>query len=101
MANMNRDEVMKMIQEVIEEYNDLQDSEEKKIAFDENTKLYGSGGKLKSIDLVTILVELESKLEEAFQISGALTSEKAMSQKNSPFRTIATLADYICSLEVE
>ncbi|AOY78276.1 hypothetical protein BJL90_06950 [Clostridium formicaceticum] len=91
---------MTMIKEAVEEYNQLQETEEDKIPFGEETKLYGNGGLLKSIDLVTLIVELEYKLEERYGLLGVLTDEKAMSQKNSPFRTIQTLADYISSLEV-
>lgn len=101
MKGINRREVVKIVQEAIIEFNELQVSPTKKILFDEDTKLYGAGGNLSSIELVTFIVELEYKLEEQLGLSESLTSEKAMSQKNSPFRTIGTIVDYICSLEVE
>lgn len=101
MKKFNYNEVLILINEVISEFNELQENPEKIVTLNEETVLYGVDGKLKSIDLVTLLVELEYKLEEKFGLSGTLTSEKAMSQKNSPFRTIKTLADYICSLEEE
>ncbi|MCT4605426.1 MAG: hypothetical protein N4A64_04845 [Marinisporobacter sp.] len=100
MNKINPSELMNIIKEVADEFNESQDFE-KKITVKEDTKLYGSGGILSSIELVTFIIELEYKLEDEFGILGVLTSEKAMSQKNSPFRTIKTLVEYICSLEVE
>ena len=44
--------------------------------------------------LVNVIIDIESRfLDEGYEIS--LTSEKAMSRRNSPFRTISTLAEFI------
>ena len=61
----------------------------------EATILYGDGGILDSIGLVGFIVEVEQSIEETFKKAISIADEKAMSQKNSPFRTISTLTDYV------
>jgi D-alanine--poly(phosphoribitol) ligase subunit 2 len=63
-----------------------------------NAPLYGKSGVLDSVGLVTFIVAVEQAIEDEFDAMITLADEKAMSQKNSPFRTIGTLADYIVSL---
>ncbi len=98
-VNNNSGEILKIIKEAIEEFNELQESDENRLIFHAETILFGRGGKLKSVDLVRLIVEIEFKLGEHFGIVNVLTSEKAMSRQNSPFKTIGTLTEYICSLE--
>ena len=57
--------------------------------------LFGKDSELDSIDFVTVIVDVEYQLGKQYGVNISLTSEKAMSQKNSPFRTVDTLADYI------
>lgn len=62
----------------------------------EQTPLFGSDSVLDSMGLVHVIVDIESRLRSNnFDVS--LISEQAMSQRNSPFRTISTLADFIFS----
>lgn len=59
-----------------------------------STRLIGGNNQIESIDLVNIILDVE----EAFRnnnIQISLTSEKAMSVKNSPFATISSLVDFI------
>lgn len=64
----------------------------------ESIPLIGTDSPLDSLDLVTLIIELEEKLKEEYNISSTLANEYAMSQKNSPFQTIESLTDYICIL---
>jgi acyl carrier protein len=59
------------------------------------TTLYGKKSILDSLGLVSLIVAVETAIEEELDVSITLADEKAMSQKNSPFKTIGTLADYI------
>lgn len=63
-----------------------------------DTVLFGKSGVLDSLGLVNFIVSTEQKIEEEFGTTISLTDEKAMSQKNSPFKSIGTLADYIISI---
>lgn len=76
-------------------------SEKRKLPADplnESTCLIGREAVLDSLGLVTLLVDLEQRLEEEHGLSLTLADERAMSQNNSPFRTIRSLADYISLL---
>ena len=60
-----------------------------------STSLLGKHSILESLGLVTLLVDLEQRLEENYDVCVTLADERAMSQKNSPFRTVQSLIDYI------
>jgi acyl carrier protein len=67
----------------------------------ESTYLIGSGSLLDSLGLVNLIVDLEQRLADEYGISITLADERAMSQKHSPFRTVGSLAEYICLLNGE
>ncbi|NQU61762.1 MAG: hypothetical protein HQ512_11580 [Rhodospirillales bacterium] len=60
-----------------------------------DTKLFGSGGVLKSRPLVELMLAIEDHVEASFGKTFDWTSDKAMSANNSPFRNIASLADFV------
>lgn len=63
-------------------------------ALDANTRLFGEGGLLDSMALVSLVIGVEQALEEKHNVTVALADEKALSQRSSPYRTIGTLAAY-------
>jgi len=64
----------------------------------EETPLIGHGAILDSIGLVTLVIDIEQRIEEKFGWALTLANDRAMSQKNSPFRTVQALTDYVVSL---
>jgi acyl carrier protein len=68
---------------------------DKDIVLDENTRLIGTSSVFDSMELVQFIVEVESLLDDEFDIEIELTSEKAMSRRNSPFISINTLIKFI------
>ncbi|MAZ07966.1 MAG: hypothetical protein CMM99_05960 [Rickettsiales bacterium] len=62
---------------------------------DNDTPLVGDKSKLDSLGLVGLLITVEQKLEDQLNISLTIADEKAMSLKNSPFKTIETLSNYL------
>ncbi|ASD68088.1 hypothetical protein [Pseudoalteromonas piscicida] len=62
------------------------------------TKLFGSAGVLDSVGVVFLISELEDKVQDEFDMDITLADEKAMSQVTSPFRSVETLAKYLCQL---
>ena len=58
---------------------------------DLDTEIFGGKGTLDSLGLVTFLINLEQKIEDEFGKNITIADEKAMSAKNSPFRTVTTL----------
>lgn len=59
------------------------------------TLLYGPQAALDSLALVNLIVLLEERIELVASRAVRLVDARAMSRKNSPFRTAGTLADYM------
>jgi len=59
------------------------------------TRLLGSQSVLDSMHLVSLIVTIEREVEDAFGVALTLADERALSMKESPFRSIQSLADYI------
>jgi acyl carrier protein len=67
----------------------------------EVTALIGRSTVLDSLGMVTMIVEVEQQIEGRFGVRLALADDRAMSQKNSPFRTVQTFTDHIVMLMAE
>ncbi len=64
-------------------------------ALTEDTVIVGKDAVLDSLGVVSLIVEVEQGLEQKHDVSVTLASDKAMSAKNSPFRTVGVLADHV------
>jgi acyl carrier protein len=65
------------------------------------TRLLGSQSVLDSLRLVSLIVTIEREVEDTFAVALTLADERALSMKESPFRSIQSLADYIGILLAE
>ena len=90
-------ELVSLILETLEEIREQEDMSVL-VAIDAETPLFGRQGVLDSLGLVTLVVTLEQKIEDKFGSAVALADEKALSQRQSPFRTVRSLADYAAAL---
>jgi acyl carrier protein len=70
-------------------------------AITDETVIVGPGAVIDSIGVVSLIVDIEQRLEMEHEISVTLANDRAMSQRNSPFRTPAVLADHILATECE
>jgi len=68
------------------------------VPIDATTPLFGRDGILDSMGLVTLVVAVEQAIEDAYGVSVSLADDRALSQRNSPYRTIGALADYAARL---
>ena len=84
----------------IEEINEQLPSNQT-IKADKSTMLFGKDGVLDSLTLVNLIVAAEQKVQEILNIAITLADERAMSQKNSPFKSVESLANYIVMLVKE
>ena len=88
---MELEEIQKVIKTVVKDYLEAQNNY---LDITSETVLFGDNSVLDSMGLVNIVIDLESIfLDKGYEIS--LTSDVAMSRRQSPFRNIATLADFI------
>jgi acyl carrier protein len=67
----------------------------------EDTRLFGKSGVFDSLGLVSFISEVEAQINDATGTDLVLTSERAMSQQWSPFRSVRNLADYVSELLLE
>lgn len=62
------------------------------------TPLFGREGILDSIGLVTLVVAVEQAIEDRYSAFVSLADDRAFAQKNSPFRTVDSLAEYAAQI---
>jgi acyl carrier protein len=60
-----------------------------------DTPLYGDATGIDSLSLVLIVAAVERAAESTFDKRVLLADERAMSRRNSPYRTLGTLADLL------
>lgn len=60
--------------------------------------LYGSTGKLESLDFVTLIMEVEEKINAEFGTDITIADEDLLSKEKSPFSTLGTLIEYLQEL---
>ena len=82
--------IYKSLDEINENINDAH-----KLIKAKNTVLFGEDGQLDSLGLINLLITIEQNIADKFDKSITITDERAMSQENSPFRTVGSLTDYI------
>ena len=92
---MKKTEIIGIIKDSLVDYFE---SIDESIELNEEIILFGRNSVLDSLGLVTVIIDIEGKLEGKFGTCIVLADEKAMSQKYSPFRTVELLADYIVML---
>jgi acyl carrier protein len=84
--------VRKSVERALAEFNA---GEEKPVPAAPATVLLGPQGAVDSLGLVRLVMIVERQVEDDFGTAVSLTDEKAMSQRNSPFRSLGSLTDYI------
>jgi acyl carrier protein len=94
---VEKEKILNSIYQAVDEVNE-QLSEDQQLEKSPDTVLLGESGQLESIDLVNILVATEENVESTFGVPISITDERAVSEKNSPFKTIGTLCDFISNL---
>tara|TARA_Y100001970_G_scaffold144614_1_gene177595 strand:- start:4123 stop:4401 length:279 start_codon:yes stop_codon:yes gene_type:complete len=80
--------------DIFESQYDQYDTIEKSL----DTALFGKNGVLDSLGLVSFLLIVEQEIVDGLGIEITIADEKAMSLKNSPFRNINSLKNYLETL---
>jgi acyl carrier protein len=93
----DNEKVIRTIMEAIEDLNEQLPREEK-IEKSINTTLFGSGGKLDSLGLISLVTTVEQKIEEDFGMTVTLLDDIAGLEHKNPFLTVKTLSDYVTSV---
>ena len=80
--------VIDSLKDVLEEYESDCEATPK-------SQIYGGDSPLDSSAVVSMIVDLESRLKEDFDFQVSITDERAMSQKKSPFGDVPSMVDYL------
>lgn len=94
---VEKEKVDAILHEALRQTNELL-PKEKRLKAADDTVLFGDGAALDSLGLVNLLVAVEQGIADTFNCEVTLATDKAVARKNSPFRTVATLRDYVMEL---
>ena len=94
---MEPEKITQIIYDVIDETNASLPAD-RQLEKSTESRLFGSSGKLKSLEIVHFIVNVEDRVREDLGVSITLADERAMSQKSSPFRSVSSLSAYIAEL---
>lgn len=89
-----RKRILAIIYSSIDEINRQREMEER-LELSPDTVLYGADGQLDSLTLVELIVTTEQRIEDEFSVLLTLANERALARKGNPFRSVATLAEYV------
>jgi acyl carrier protein len=88
-----RDKVLEILKAAVSDLNEELQYESLENP-DEATILFGGDDGIDSLSLVRLVIDVEQRLKEELNLVASLADEKAMSARRTPYRTIATLADF-------
>lgn len=91
---MNRSRVLEIISEVIGDVNGTPLSS----PIDEDIKLIGDRSILDSLGLVSVILDVEQRVNEQGGDRFTIDHDRAMSRPVSPFLTIGSFADYVLDI---
>ena len=94
-VNLSRDECTSLIREIYREFISPGQSADDATP---ETRLFGADSSLDSTALVSLLIEVEQRVNDACGTGIVIADDRAMSQKRSPFRTIGSLGEYVAML---
>jgi len=88
---------------IIEALNELNDEfpDDEKIIISSDAILFGKDSQIDSLSLVSLIVNIESKLCSILNRDLSLTDDRAMTRSESPFLNVQTLKNYIIELVEE
>ncbi len=91
---MVRGKVFSVVKEAIQDLNEELDYDNLR-SLTYETPIFGEDGTIDSLSLVRLIVSLEQQIEVIFSKNILLADEKAISLRNSPFRRVGSMVDYI------
>lgn len=90
----HRDTISAIIKDAILELNEELDYDHLRAPSD-TTVLFEGDDSLDSLSLVSLIVDIEARVGDNFEVEVVLASEKAMSMQNSPYRNVGSLTQFV------
>jgi acyl carrier protein len=97
---MLHDRVLEAVYLAVDDINEVLPPDEQ-VHKSLETHLLGREARFDSLGLVSLIVNVEERVIEKFQVALILGDEQAMSRQRSPFRTLGTLVEYVETRLVE
>lgn len=95
---ITKEKVQELIYNSIDEIKDMINDEEVSFIKRPDAVLYGAESPLDSMAIVALIINIEQKFYDEFNKTITIANEKAVSAKNSPFKTVSSLTDYILEI---
>ncbi len=89
-----RDDIQQMIYSAIDEVNAAQ-SPDQQLSKRPDAILFGEGGSLDSLGLLTFVLQVEQRVQGAGHAAFTLTDEEAMAATPVAFRSVRSLTEFI------
>jgi hypothetical protein len=96
MNQVNRADVIRDIYLAMDNANELLDADYR-LRHDEETVLFGPGGGLDSLGLVSLILDVEAAVNGREGTALVLADARAVSRHRNPFRTVRSLAEFVMS----
>lgn len=87
-------QIRHIVYEALNELNKYRSSHEPLNVCDELV-LFGAGSPLDSLDLVSIITDIEEKLQDELELKMSLTDDFALSAVPSPYDSVKNLVDFV------
>jgi len=97
MTNPINEKVLEIIYQAVDQHND-RPSDDAPLAKSTDTVLFGEDGKLDSLKFVSLVIGIEERIQDEFDIPVVLADDRALSRTPSPFQSLGSLADYLVEL---
>jgi len=91
-----RDKIFTIIKEALTELNEELDYDSLKNV-SEDTGIFGGEDGIDSLALVTLVTDVEGAIFDDLDKTISLADEKAMSMRNSPYRSVGALLEFALS----
>jgi acyl carrier protein len=91
-----RDKIFTIIKEAVTELNEELDYDSLKNVSEE-TSVFGGDDGIDSLSLVILVTDIESVIFDELDQTISLADEKAMSMRNSPYRSVGALLEFALS----
>jgi acyl carrier protein len=90
-------QILNLIYSAARDHNEVAEGESQ-LDMSPDSVFFGTGGQLDSLMLISLVVGIEDRIQEEFEVSLDLANEKAMTQTPQAFRTFGSLAAHISDL---
>jgi acyl carrier protein len=91
---MANDSIDKIVLDCLSNLN-LERGDGEKIKFEAATPLLQEGGAIDSMELVSVVVDIEAEIENLLGLSISLTEDESMELISDPFATVKNLIEYV------